>query len=185
MTVKEIILAAANELGVAGEVEPFVMGESTDTEAGAKVKALLRCFNLVENEVALDYLPLLAEEELLSETGVVYYSSLSREAARVIGVWDEWGNAVPFTLFPDYLKTQPQKVLVRYTYLPREKTLADESDFTLNASVRLFAYGVAAEYALASGLFQEAAIWEKKYKDAIKAAYSSKPARRIRSRRWA
>lgn len=185
MTVKEIILAAAYELGIVEKVQVYFKGESTDTDAETIAKALLRCFNLVENEVALDYLPLLAEEMMETETGAVYYSSLSREAARVIGVWDEWGNAVPFTLFPDYLKTQPQKVLVRYTYLPQEKSFGDESDFTLGASVRLFAYGVAAEYALASGLFEEAAVWDKKYKDAIKAAYSAKPARRIRSRRWA
>lgn len=183
MTVKEIILAAATELGIAEKVEAYITSGATDGEAEAK--ALLTCFNLVENEVALDYLPLLAEEELESETGAIYYASLSREPVRVIGVRDEWGNDVPFTLFPEYLKTQPQRVRLRYTYLPKAKTFNDKSDFILNASVRLFAYGVAAEYSLAGGLFEEAAVWDKKYKDAIKAAYASKPARRMRSRRWA
>lgn len=183
MTVKEILLAAAGELGILGEVEGFLSGTSTDGETEAN--ALLRCFNLVENEVALDYLPLLAEEEMESDAGVIYYSALSREAVRVLGVRDEWGNEVPFTLFPEYLKTQPQKVCVRYSYLPKAKTFEDKSDFTLNASVRLLSYGVAAEYALANGMFEEAAVWDKKYKDAIKAAYCSKPSRRIRSRRWA
>ena len=185
MTVKEILLAAACQLAIGEEVGAYLLGTSTDSEAEAKATALLRCFNLVENEVALDYLPLLAEEEMESDTGVINYSALSREAARVLGVWDEWGNKLPFTLFPEYLKTQPQKVRVRYTYLPKEKSFDDESDFTLHASVRLLSYGVAAEYALANGLFEEAAVWDKKYKDSIKAAYSAKPPRRIRSRRWA
>ena len=185
MTVKEIILAAACELGIGEGVESYLAGGSKDAQAESNTKALLRCFNLVENEVALDYLPLLAEEEMTSDTGAIEYAALSREAVRVLSVRDEWGNEVPFTLFPDYLKTQPNKVCVRYTYLPKPKTLEDKSDFTLNASVRLFACGVAAEYALANGLFEEAAVWDKKYKDAIKAAYSSKPARRIRSRGWA
>ena len=183
MTVKEIILAAASELGIFKEVEGYFTYNSANGEEQAK--ALLRAFNLVENEIAMDYLPLLAEEEMQSDTGAIHYSSLSREPVRVIGVWDEWDNPVAFTLFPDYLKTQPGKVRVRYTYLPKEKTFQDESDFTLQASVRLFAYGVAAEYSLASGFFEEAAVWDKKYKDAIKAAYSAKPPRRIRSRRWA
>ena len=87
-------------------------------------------------------------------------------------------------MFPEYLKTQPQRVCVRYTYLPQKKTLTDTSDFMLHASVRLFAYGIATEYSLACGLFEEAAVWDKKYKDAIKAAYSAKPVRRMRSRRW-
>ena len=185
MTVKEILLAAACLLGMEKEMQDFLSGVSTDENVEANANALLHCFNLVENEIALDYLPLLAEEEIESETGVIYYSSLSREAVRVLAVRDEWGNEAPFTLFPEYLKTQPGKVCVRYTYLPKEKTLEDKSDFTLNASVHMFSYGVAAEYALANGLFEEAAVWDKKYKDAIKAAYCSKPPRRIRSRRWA
>ena len=185
MTVKEILLAAAGKLGVLNEVEDYLSGTSTDAEAEVIANALLKCFNLVENEVALDYLPLLAEEEIESDAGAIYYASLSREVVRVLGVRDEWGNEVPFTLFPEYLKTQPQKVCVRYSYLPAAKNFEDKSDFTLNASVHLFACGVAAEYALANGLFEEAAVWDKKYKDAIKAAYCSKPPRRIRSRRWA
>lgn len=40
-------------------------------------------------------------------------------------------------------------------------------------SPRLFAYGIAAEYCLACGLFEEAAVWDKKYKDALTAAYRS------------
>ncbi len=185
MTVKEIILAAARELAIGEDVEAFLSGTSTDVETEKTANTLLHCFNLVEAEVALDYLPLLAEEELESDTGAIYYASFSREAARVLGVRDEWGNEIPFTIFPEYLKTQPSKVLVRYTYLPKEKAFESKSDFTLNASVRLLSYGVAAEYALANGLFEEAAVWDKKYKDAIKAAYCSKPPRRIRSRRWA
>ena len=185
MTVKEILLAAACLLGMEKEMQDFLSGASTDENVEANANALLKCFNLVENEIALDYLPLLAEEEIESETGVIYYSSLSREAVRVLAVRDEWGNEVPFTLFPEYLKTQPDKVCVRYTYLPKTKMFEDKSDFKLNASVHMFSYGVAAEYALANGLFEEAAVWDKKYKDAIKAAYCSKPPRRIRSRRWA
>ena len=183
MTVKEILTAAATGLGLAEEVNAYLLGTSTEGEA--VTSELLRCFNLVENEVALDYLPLLAEEELQSDTGAVHYASFSREAARVVGVYDEFGNALPFTLFPEYLKTQAGKIVVRYTYLPKAKMLADKSDFVLQASVRLFAYGIAAEYSLASGLFEEAAVWDKKYKNAIEAAYRAKPARRLRSRRWA
>lgn len=185
MTVKEILLAAATELGIADGVEAYLNGSSTDAAAEVETKTLLRCFNLVENEIALDYLPLIAEEEIESETGVIPYASLSKEAVRVLAVCDEWGNEAAFKIFPECLKTQPQKVCVRYTYLPEKKTFQDKSDFTLHASVRLFAYGIAAEYSLASGLFEEAAVWDKKYKDAIKAAYCAKPIQRIRSRRWA
>ena len=182
MTVKEIIIAAAAELGFGDEVRAYIDG--TADEGKTKTENLLRCFNLVENEVALDYLPLYAEEELETETGAVEYETLERPVVQVLAVEDEWGNSVKFKLFPKYLKTQAGKIKLRYTYMPAEKGLDEDSDFTLQASVRLFSYGVAAEYALANGLFEEAAVWDKKYKDAIAAAYRLRSAKKIRSRRW-
>ncbi|MBQ8309068.1 MAG: hypothetical protein IJX96_04465 [Clostridia bacterium] len=183
MTVKEILKAAAVELGMATEVEAYFDG--TYPDGITAVTDLLRCFNLVENELAIDYLPLYAEEEVESDTGAIYFSSLSRSVVRILRVCDEWGNDAAFKLFPDYLKTQGGKVAIRYTYTPKEKTVDGVSDFASNVSLRLFAYGIAAEYSLASGLFEDAALWDKKYKDAITAAYRSNPCRRLRSRRWA
>ncbi len=183
MTVKEIILAGAGELGLKDCVKAYLDG--TDTAGAGETERLLDCFNLVENELALDYLPLYAEEELESDSGAVYYSELSKRVVRVLRVADEGGNALAFKLFPEYLKTQGGKIKVAYTYAPNAKGIEDESDYILQASVRLFAYGIAAEYSLAVGAFEDAAVWDKKYKDAIAAAYRAKPSRKLRSRRWA
>ena len=73
---------------------------------------------------------------------------------------------------------------VRYTYTPKAKALSGKSDYTLYASVRLFAYGMAAEYAAANGEYEAAAVWDKKYKSAITAAYRNHKAKKIRARRW-
>ena len=75
-------------------------------------------------------------------------------------------------------------MLIRYAYAPQKKALNDESDYRMYASVRLFAYGIAAEYSLSIGLFEEAAVWDKKYKEAVTAAYRANPCRIIQSRRW-
>ncbi len=183
MTVKETILLAAGELGVEERVRDYLDGKG---ETGKReTEVLLRCFNLVENEVALDYLPLYCEDEVDSETGFIAYSELTRPAVRVLGVADMWGNSAPFKLFPQYLKTQPGRVKIVYTYTPAEKTAEENSDFVLQASPRLFAYGIAAEYCLAAGLYEEAAVWDKKYKDALTAAYRNRTSKVMRSRRWA
>lgn len=182
MTVKDCILAAGAELGIKEGLEAYFNGSSQDKEAEAE--ALLRCFNLVENELALDYLPLTAEESVATETGSVFYSDLKRAAVRILEVRDKWGNEVEFKLYPEYLKTQPGEWNIRYSYTPAEKGMDGESDFVLLASVRMFAYGMAAEYSLAAGLFEEAAVWDKKYKDAIAATYRSHGSKRIRLRRW-
>lgn len=183
MTVKESILLAAEELGCGGQVRDYL--ENKGETGKRETEALLRCFNLVENEVALDYLPLYAEDETESETGTIAYSVLSKKAVRILGVRDEWGNKIPFRLFPEFLRTAPGKVKIVYTYTPEEKGLEDSSDFILQVSPRLLALGMAAEYCLAGGLFEEAEVWDAKYRDALSAAYRSCPARVMRSRRWA
>lgn len=183
MTVKEAILLAADEIGAGERVRDYF---ENSAETGKKeTETLLRCFNIVENELALDYLPLYAEEDVRTETGAVRYIELTYPVVRVLRVTDEWGNALPFKLFPEYLKTQPGLIRLAYTYTPKEKTAEENSDYVLQASPRLFAYGMASEYCLACGLYEEGAAWDKKYKDALAAAYRSRPSRVMRSRRWA
>lgn len=183
MTVKEAIYTAAGMLGIEGRVREYLENGASDGKQDAE--ALLRCFNAVESEIALDYLPLCAEDELVSETGVIEYSLLSNAAIRVVRVLDEGGNGAPFRLYPKYVKTVPGKVRIVYAYAPKEKTADENSDFLLYTSPRLFGYGMAAEYCLAAGLFEDAEVWDNKYKDALSAAYRSRPARKIRGRRWA
>lgn len=183
MTVKETVILAAEELGLGARVRGFL--ENNASGGKEETETLVRCFNVVENEVALDYLPLRCEDEAESETGVIRYEELTMPCVRILRVTDEGGNAAPFKLFPSYLKTQPGRVRIEYTYTPEKKTVEDKSDYEILASPRLFAYGIAAEYCLACGLFEEAAVWDKKYKDALTAAYRSRPSRVIRSRRWA
>ena len=183
MTVVEIILASATELGIADDVQAYLDGESNVGEADTE--NLLRCFNLVENELALDYLPLLAEEKVRTETGAVYFRELSRDASRIVKVVDGNGNSIPFKIFPDYLKAQSGELTITYAYAPKKKSISDESDFKAYASVRLFAYGIATEYCLASGLFEDASVWSQKFKEAITATYRAHPAKVMSSRRWA
>ncbi len=182
MTVKECVMEAAALVGVDKSVKEYL--DNVSDEAVDEVRTLIRCFNHVENELALDYLPLLCEEELETETGAVYYSELQRAAVRVLAVTDGWGEEIPFTLFPEYVKTGAGKIRIRYSYTPEEKFISDESDFLLYATKRLFGYGMAAEYCIMSGLYEDAAVWDKKYKDAIKAAYRLKSPKKLRSRRW-
>lgn len=182
MTVRECVELAAVQLGIAEEVKAYLNG--TATGGAEKAELLLTCFNLVENELALDYLPLFAEDEIESETGIIEFSALRYDAVRVTGVRDKWGNAAAFKLFPTYLQTAPGYVKITYTYTPQKKEIDEESDFVTLISSRLMSYGMAAEYSLVMGLFEDATVWDKKYKEGIEAAYKLRPCKRIKSRRW-
>ena len=182
MKVKEIVLAAANALGIEEGVTLYFAG--TDQAYQKEGERLLACFNLVENELALDYLPLHAEDVFETETGRLEFAAFKFAPVRIVRVMNEIGESVRFSVFPEYLKTEVGKLTVRYTYTPNEKGIGGESDYVLHVSERLFVYGILAEYCLGEGMFEEASIWDKKYKDAIKAACKEVPCTRLKSRRW-
>ena len=181
--VKAAVRATAQALGIADGVEAFLDGEETE-EGKRDTELLVKCFNHVENELALDYLPLLAEDEVLSSTGAVRYAELTYPAVRIFCVEDGEGTSLKYTLFPDRLETSSGKLKIVYSYTPTEKGVDEESDYQTAVSERLFLYGMAAEYCLVEGELEAAGIWDKKYKEAIAAAYRLRPIKRSRSRRW-
>ena len=184
VSVKSAIRATAQTLGIGDGVEAYLDGNATE-EGKRNTEFLLKCFNCVENELALDYLPLLAEDEVLSSTGVVGYDELRHPAVRVFCVEDEKGKSLRYKLFPERLETSAGKVKIVYAYSPAEKDINGESDYQTAVSERLFVCGMAAEYLLAEGELEAASIWDKKYKEGIAAAYKMRPVKRLRSRRWA
>ena len=183
MKVKDVIILAAEEIGVADKVNGYLSQGSEEGES--IVKALLRCFNLVENELAIDYFPLYVEDVVLTETGKIFYSELTESPVRIDLVTNSNGNRALFTLFPDYIKLEkPDTYTIVYGYAPKKKELEDDVSFQTTVSDRLLAMGIAAEYCAACGLYEEGAVWDEKYKDAIKAAHKNKPSRIMRTRRW-
>ncbi len=181
MKVKDVVLKAAALLGEAETVEAFIKG--TNTAGKKQAELFLTCFNLVENELALDYIPLLKEEYLTAENGKIVYSDFSLDVVRIVRVRDKNGASMPFSLFADYMQVDGDGAYVTYAYTPKEKTFTGESDFTVGVSVRLMAYGVAAEYCMAMGLYEESAHWDKKYKEGIEGARSVER-KKMPSRRW-
>ena len=182
MKVKEVVSLAAEFVGVGDVLQAHFSAASEEGEVIEN--KLLQCFHVVENEVAIDFLPLIAEDEINSSTGVILFSELTKKAVRILKVMDESGEAVKCEVHPQYVKTLPGRLTVRYAYAPEQKTLTKEVEAHSSASVRLLAYGVASAYCLNEGLYEEGAVWEKKYKQAVLAAYKASPAKVMRSRRW-
>ncbi len=181
--VKDAVSMAAQALGLGEEVALYLNGE--ESAVGKKaVELLVACFEKVESELALDYLPLIEEIVLISGTGTVTYASLSKNVARILCVEDEWGESVKYKLFPTYLKTQAGKLKIIYAYAPAKKTIDGTSEYKTLASKRLIVDGMCAEYSLAVGELTAASIWDKKYKEGVRAAYRVSPCKRLRSRRW-
>lgn len=182
MKVKDIMMKAAFLLGNADDLKNYLDGIGTNGKKQAEL--LLQCFNLVENELALDYIPLVKEEKFTLENGKLPYSAFSSSVVRILRVEDENGENVPFRLFAAYMEADKKTVIVRYAYTPEEKTIDGESAYLAGVSERLIAFGMAAEYCTALGMYAEAAIWDKKYKEGIEAARTVGTKQKLPSRRW-
>ena len=184
MEVKEVVLTAARLLGIEREVSDYI----TDNLGGGKEKTedLLAAFNLVENELALDYLPLYAKESFSVEEGKIAYARFSKNPSRVTSVSKASGEQIPFEIYPTEIRVQAgaETAVVEYAFLPEKKGLADASDYQSGVSVGLMANGVAAEYCAMQGLYAEAAFWDKKYKESIAKTHKVKRGKRMQARRW-
>ena len=184
MTVKSILSLAAANLG-RGDLVAAV--NDCAQEPCGEVASLLRCYNLVENEIALDYFPLKTEESILSGGGVVPYARLQHAPVTILSVTGENGIAQDFEVRPAQIVLmgdQNRQINIVYTYSPAEKRFTDDCELGGNISARLLSFGVACEFCLSNGQFAEAATWEKKYREALRAANSRRRPLSVRSRRW-
>lgn len=127
----------------------------------ATLDDMVHCFNVVENEIAIEYCPLILTETFQTKDGNVNYSDFKQKVLRIIQIHDDDGNNVAYTLSPSYVKADQNKFNVQYAYCPGEKRLIDSSD--LGEDMRLpLKYGVCCEYCLTQGDFEEAKVWYEK-----------------------
>ena len=182
MKVKDVVYAAAQTLGILDGVKGYF--ESGDEGCKREAELLLSCFNGVESGLALEYLPLYAEDEVLAPTKRVEYASLTYSPVRILKVTDELGEATQYTLYPQYLIAKAGRLKITYTYTPNRKEIEEQSDFALYLSETLLVYGTLAEYCAAEGCFDEASVWDKKYKAGIEKVVTLRSCKRINSRRW-
>ena len=189
MTIKEVLALALECLGREELIPVLDKTSSTLTDdEKQEVNSLLRCYNFVENEVALDYCPLKKEETVKVQNDKLYYTRLSKTPARIRKVVSG-GELVRFSEYPDHIlfgDGWQDTVNVAYNYLPTGKTALTQSAEVADGQVsaRLIALGVTAQYFLVNGETGRAALWDKKYRDALRAKNLLRKAVTIRSRRW-
>jgi hypothetical protein len=162
-------------------------GDSTSTEAQKKeLNMLLRCLNLVYNQIATDYIPLIKTEKITPINGEILFSDLDKKILDIKRIQDKFGIRVNYKLYPDKILTINGEVEITYSYEPEEITSLemDMESFSEKLTERVMAYGVAMEYSFISGLHDDASIWETRFKDGLLIAARKKSESRLPNRRW-
>ena len=126
MKVRNVISLAAASMG---REDLVAMAENCAAEPAGELASLLRCYNLVENEVALDYFPL-KRRERFSVCGVLPFSEFSSAPVEILEVKREDGGPLSYDLRPDALAIAggTGEISVLYTYVPKEKEWGDDAE---------------------------------------------------------
>ena len=188
MTVKEIIKLSAEMAGESEVVNLLSDGAPNDITYAKKVKdLLLRCNNLIIEEIATEYFPQKHLEKITAvEDGKIYFSMLSKSPFKILRVFAPNGQKVPYKLVNDYILVNRDSVSVEYLYrIPAEKE--DDESYFSNTQIGpyVLAYGICAQYLTERGRISESEIFQEKYMNGLRGRLASKGNIQIPKRRWA
>jgi hypothetical protein len=161
------------------------LNEEELKEAQKDKELLLRCANLVVNEIASEYVHLNAFQTFRTENGHIPYSLFEKQPADITAVHKE-GSCCRFKLYPCEIITESGTVDVFYRYLPQNKAADGVLDFEEGKiNQRIIAYGTAAEYCIIKGMYEEGVVWDKRYKDSLSCALKISKPITLAARKWA
>ena len=151
-----------------------------------EVKKLFLAYNLVIGELSEEIQPLLDEVSLYGDDGKYYYSSFPKKVKKIIKA-SCFGKEIPFRQKLTYVETGKPTTDFLYDFAPISASSVDDDccyDETI-FSERVLAKGVASEYLLTVGLFEEAVVLRKAFEEAIERFVLKKKRGKLRKRTWA
>lgn len=158
--------------------------EQVDELAKKNLDLLVRCANLSLSVLATNKYKLIKNQTFNSNNGEILFEDFSKNVYEVLKVVSN-NNDVIYRVYPNMIDCYKKGTYtVTYAYLPSYKNLNDEiDDFDKTVPVRVMAYFVASEFCFISGNFEDASVWEQKFKETLENLTSSK-SRKVPERRW-
>lgn len=184
MTVKDIIKLVCEFVGEREILYKLEDGGDLTEREQEKVNTMTRCFNLVNQEIASDYLPFITKETLNGKNSVINFADLQKTVIHIIEVKNRLGMSLQFRLFPDFVEVAGKAKTVVYSYLPDELSFDSTVEMLCGLSARVYAYGVASEYLLIDGVSEDAEIWEERFKQSLFVLSRKRGEHVLPKRRW-
>jgi hypothetical protein len=166
MRVKKIIRDAAEILGLT-DVAVLVDNGADESELreNSNYRVLLRCLNLVSANISSNYIDCIATQKFEVMNGRIEIKDFKRTFLKVKEVRVGRGQ-VSHELFIGFIRVPRGSVTVTYACVPEFKT-ANESARILGLPAGTIVYGLLAEYAFVSGMFNEAKVWNEKFEQLL------------------
>lgn len=182
MLVKDIIKIACGFIGQTSLKEALESNSALSEDEQLICDSLVNFFNLAYNEVACEYIPIYRRERVKCEDFKVNYSSLTEAPLQIISVKDMSGRKVKFKAFDDHLVAIASQVDILYTVQPEKCEPTDT--FSSSLPERVYAYAIAREYYFMQTLFDEADVWEERFKNSLQVLQREKREIVMPRRRW-
>jgi len=188
--IKEIIEHAATFLQMEELHDEIIKGNAVTAGGQAGVtgkphldgtlRQLVTCANLVITEVASYYLPLRARQTIKTTArGVITFVRFrNRRIVDIIRVTRDGSNVRYERKADRIILPAAGAYEIEYTFLPDALRLENRQPFSHKIDARILALGTACEYCIISSMLDEAAMWDKRYRDAVVAA--AMPRREVR-----
>lgn len=184
MTVKDILKLTCEFVGEREILSKLITSSSLTEREQEKLNIMTNCFNLINQEIASDYLPFLTKEEIVVDKSTIDFLDLSKRVVNVYEIRDKFGKNLRFRNFSNYIEVFGKAKTIVYSYLPNNFAVEDEVEMYNGLSARVYAYGVASEYLLVDGLSEDAAIWENRFKDSLFVLSRKRGEHLMPKRRW-
>ncbi len=188
MTVQEIIINTGVLLGRRDIIDYYADQLNFGEQTYEDVLMLVKVINLVVNELASTYFPLIKEKEVTFYNGSISYGDLEDKIVRILDVYDSRGNKVAFTDDVEYIRindtSKKTTLTVVYQYLPEEYYEDSTIDYyEKDIPTKVLSCAVASEFCLSQGRFEEAVMHHKRYMAGIQEIKSPKNGF-IKGRSW-
>ena len=186
MTVKDVLKTVALLINRADILDFFNNGYTDDyNEIEDDVNLLITCYNIVADEIATEYYKLNMTEKFTCQNGVLKFSQFTKNPIIINSIKDDDGNDVKYKALLGEITLDKPLVNVEYSYTPDTKGLDDISDYSSTPiNKRVIAYGVATEYLLVKGAFEEAVVWHDKYVESLKGSVIKSKNKKLKGRIW-
>lgn len=186
MKVKDILLLTATILNRKDLVSFYNLNVSDDyLKSQEDSDILLSSYNILMEEIASETLKLTHLEKLQVDNGVLSYSKFKYNPISIISVKNNENQDVNCKILPTEIKLNENEVFCEYSYIPSLKGLEDDCEivgtFIPKTTV---AYGIATEFCLIKGMFEEAGVWHQKYVNGLNRLIKPKKCKKLKVRKW-
>ena len=182
MKVIDILKIACQLTGNDDFVNKLESSQNTESEQ-ATINKFVESLNLVLNEIACEYFPILIEEKVTPKNFKVEFSSLSKIPLDIFSVKEMYGRALKFKKFNNYIIVFATEAFVKYSVSPTIVDIDDEIEDIILPE-RIVAYGVAKEFYLSNSLIEESNVWYEKFKTSLQNMLRRKSNAMHPKRRW-